>query len=69
MLPREDGDLSLQTSYISPKFGNDNTRYAENDQTSIVNLGPVASFSEAKLTTCAGKRVEFTRHRYSVLHA
>ena len=36
----------------------DNTRYADGDQMSLVNFGPVALFSEAKLVTGSGKHIE-----------
>ena len=37
---------------------NDDTRYAVGDQISLVKFGPVALFSEAKLTTSSGKHLE-----------
>ena len=49
-LPREDAYICLQNSYISLEFEvlkNNNTRYANNDEISLVNFGPVALFSEA----------------------
>ena len=36
----------------------DDTRYADDDQTSLLNFGSVALFSEAKLTTSSGKNLE-----------
>ena len=59
-LPREDAYTCIQNSYISLDFEvlkNDNTRYANGDEISLVNFGPVALFSEAKLTTCSGKHL------------
>ena len=53
-LPREDAYICLQNSYISLEFEvpkNDNTRYANGDEIGLVNFGPVALFSETKLTT------------------
>ena len=50
-LPREDAYICLQNSNISLEFEilkNDNTRYANSDEISLVNFGPVALFSEAK---------------------
>ena len=44
-LPREDAYICLQNSYISLEFEvlkNDNTRYANGDEISLVNFGPVA---------------------------
>ena len=60
-LPREDAYICLQNSYISLEFEvlrNDNTRYNNGDETSLVNFGPVALFSEAKLTTSSGKHLK-----------
>ena len=60
-LPREDSCICLQNSYISLEFEvhkNDNTRYTNGDEISLVNFGPVALFSEAKLTTFSGKHLE-----------
>ena len=60
-LPREDAYICLQNSFISLEFEvlkNNNTRYADGDEISLVNFGPVALFSEAKLTTSSGKHLE-----------
>ena len=60
-LPREDAYICLQNSYISVDFEvlkNDDTRYVDNDQIALVNFGPVALFSGAKLTTSSGKNLE-----------
>ena len=61
IFPREDAYICLQNSYISFEFEvlkNDDTRYADGDQISLVNFGPVALFSEAKLVTSSGKHLE-----------
>ena len=61
IFPREDAYICLQNSFISLEFEvlkNDDTRYADGDQISLVNFGPVALFSEAKLTTSSGKLLE-----------
>ena len=61
IFPREDAYICLQNSYISLEFEvlkNDDTRYADGDQISLINFGPVALFSEAKLTTSSGKHLE-----------
>ena len=63
----------MQNSYISLEFEvlkNDDTRYADNDQISLVNFGPVALFSEAKLTTSSGKHLEKVDnlHTVSLMH-
>ena len=60
-LPREDAYICLQHSFISVEFEvlkNDDTRYADCDQISLVNFEPVVLFSEAKLTTSSGKHLE-----------
>ena len=60
-LPKEDAYICLQTSYISVEFevlNNNNTRYADSDEISLVNFRPVALFSEAKLSTSSGKHPE-----------
>ena len=60
-LPREDAYICLQNSFISLEFGvlkNNNTRFVDDDEISLVNFGPVALFSEAKLTTSSGKHLE-----------
>ena len=60
-LPREDAYICLQNSYISVEFEvlkNNNTRYNDGDEIGLVNFGPVALFSEAKLTTSSGKHLE-----------
>ena len=61
IFPREDAYICLQNSFISLEIEvlkNDNTRYADGDEISLVNFGPVALFSEAKLTTSSGKHLE-----------
>ena len=60
-MPRGDPYICLQNSYISLDFEvvkNDDTRYADGDKIELVNFGPVALFSEAKLTTSWGKHLE-----------
>ena len=61
IFPREDAYICLQNSYSSLEFEvlkNDDTRYADGDQISLVNFGHVALFSEVKLTTSSGKHLE-----------
>ena len=60
-MPREDAYICLQNSFISIEFEvlkNDNTRFANSDKISLVNFGPVASFSEAKLVKSSEKHLE-----------
>ena len=61
IFPREDAYICLQNSFISLEFEvlkNGDTRYADGDQISLVNFGPVVLFSEAKLVTSSGKHLE-----------
>ena len=60
-LPREDAYTCLQNLFISVEFEvrkNDDTRLNDGDEIILVNSGPVAFFSEAKLTTSSGKHLE-----------
>ena len=60
-LPREDAYICLQNSFISLEFEvlkNNDSRYTNGDEISLVNFGPIALFSEAKLTTSSGKHLE-----------
>ena len=41
-------------------------RYVDGDDIRLVNLGPVALFSNYKLTTCLGKRLEDISHAHFV---
>ena len=67
-LPREIAYICIQNSYITIEFEvlkQDDTKYADGDQIALVNFGPVALFSEAKLTTTSEnywkKRIIYTR--------
>ena len=69
-LPREDAYICLQHSFISVEFEvlkNDDTRYADGDQISLVNFGSVALFSEAKHTTSSGKHLEKVDNLHPIL--
>ena len=60
-LPREDAYIFFQLSYISEEFQhlkNDDKRYANGDEISLVNFEPVALFCETKLVTSSGKHLE-----------
>ena len=60
-LSSEDPYICLQNSNTSKNFEvlkQDDTRYADGDQISLMTFGPVALFSEAKLTTSSGKHLE-----------
>ena len=72
-LTRQDAYICLHNSCISLEFEvlqNDDTRYADGDQISLINFGPVALFSEAKLTTSSGKHSEKVDilHIISIMH-
>ena len=60
--PREDAYICLQNSYMTVDCEvlkhADDTRYVNTDAIGLVNFGPVALFSEAKLTTTSGKHLE-----------
>ena len=61
IFPREDAYICLQNSYISLEFEvlkNDDTRYADGDEISLVNFGLVVLFGEAKLVTSSEKQLE-----------
>ena len=58
---REDAYISLQNSYFSIYFEDlrqDNTRYVDNDQISLVNFGHIDLFSEAKLVLSSEKHLK-----------
>ena len=61
-LPREYSVISLLNSYLEINFEvlkrTDNSRYANGDDTRLVNLAPIALFSKFKLTTSSGKHLE-----------
>ena len=49
-------------SYLDLNFGKinkaDNSRYANGNEVRLANMGPVAMFSNFKLTTCSRKHLE-----------
>ena len=60
-LPREDAYICLQNSFISLEFEvlkNNNTRYTNDNEISLVNFELISLFSEAKVTTSSGKHLE-----------
>ena len=68
-LLREDPYICQQNFYFGLEFRElkiDNTRYANNDQISLVIFGPVALFSEAKLTTASGKHLENVENLHTI---
>ena len=69
-IPREDSVISLLNSYLDLRFEVikrvDNSRYADGNDIRLVNLGPVALFSNFKLTTSSGKHLEDISHAHLV---
>ena len=69
-IPREDSVISLLNSYLDFNFEvikrADNSRYANGNDIRLVNLGPIALFSNFKLTTSSGKHVEDISHAHIV---
>ena len=69
-IPREDSVISLLNSYIEINFdvlkADTSNRYANTDDIRLVNLGPIALFSNYKLTTSSGKHLENIDHAHIV---
>ena len=69
-IPREDSLISLLNCYIDLNFdvvhGVNNDRYADNNEIRLVNLGPIALFSNYKITTSSGKHLEEVSHAHIV---
>ena len=69
-IPREHSVISLLNSYLDLNFEvvkrADNSRYANGNDIRLVNLGPVALFSNLKLTTNSGKHLEDISHTHLV---
>ena len=69
-IPREDSVISLLNSYLELNFdvlkAATNDRYANADTIRLVNLGPIALFSNYKLTTSSGKHLEEISHAHIV---
>ena len=69
-LPREDSVISLLNSYLDLKFEvikkNDKSRYGNGNDIRLLNLGPIALFSNFKLTTSSGKHLEDISHAHLV---
>ena len=69
-IPREDSLISLLNSYIDINFdvvhGVNNDRYVDNNEIRLVNLGPIALFSNYKLTTSSGNHLEEVSHAHIV---
>ena len=69
-LPREYSVLSLLNSYLDLIFdvlpAATNNRYVDSDDTRLVNLGPIALFSNYKLKSISGKHLEDIIHAHLV---
>ena len=69
-IPREDCVISLLNSYLDLNFEvikkDDNSRYANGNDIRLVNLSPIALFSNFKLTTSSGKHLEDISHAHLV---
>ena len=69
-IPRKDSVISLLNSYLEINFDKlhaaTNKRHIDNNDIRLVNLGPFALFSNYKLTTCSGKRLENIDHAHIV---
>ena len=68
-IPREDSVISLLNSYLELNFdvlhAGTNNRYADGNDIRLVNLGPIALFSNYKLTF-SGKHLENVDHAHIV---
>ena len=69
-IPREDSVISLLNSYLELNFdvlhAATNNRYVDGNDIKLVNLGPIALFSNYKLTTSSGKHLENIDHAHIV---
>ena len=65
-MPREDSVVSLINSYLDLNFKvikkADDSRYGDGNDIRLVNLGPIALFSNFTLTTSSGKHLEDISH-------
>ena len=70
VLPREDSVISLLNSYLELDFDvlrvDNSNRYVDANDIRLVNLGPIALFSNYKLTTSSVKRLEEISHAHIV---
>ena len=69
-IPKEDSFISLLNSYLDLNFEvikrADNSKYANGNDIRLVNFGPIALFSNFKLTTTSGKHLEDISHAHIV---
>ena len=69
-IPREDSVISLLNSYLELIFDvlrvDNSNRYVDANDIRLVNLGPIALFSNYKLTSSSGKHLEEISHAHIV---
>ena len=69
-IPRKDSVISLMNSYLDLNFEvikrADISRYGNGNDIRLVNLAPIALFSNFKLTTSSGKHLEDISHAHLV---
>ena len=69
-IPKEDSNISLLNSYLDLScdvlHAATNNRYADNNDIRLVNLGPIALFSNYKLTISSGKHIGEVHHAHVV---
>ena len=69
-IPREDSVISLLNIYLELIFdvlrADNSNRYLDGNDIRLVNLGPIALFSNYKLTTSSGKHLENIDHAHLV---
>ena len=69
-IPREDSVISLLNSYFELNFDvlrvDNSNRYVDANDIRLVNLGPIALFSNYKLSTSSGKHLEEISHAHIV---
>jgi len=69
-IPKKDSVISFLNSYFDLNFEvikrADNSRYANGYDIRLINLGPIALFSNFKLTTSSGKHLEDISHAHNV---
>ena len=67
-IPREDSYISLLNGYLELNFEvikkNDNSRYANGNDIRLVDTGPIALFSNFKVTTSSAKQLEYIIHAH-----
>ena len=70
--PREDSVISLLNSYLELNFdvlhAATNNKYVDGIDIRLVNPGPIALFSNCKLTTSSGKHLENIDHAHIVFY-